>query len=229
MKRIITFIIAAVMCFAMTSCGKQINIENNSEKNVEVQIEPQVSDDANINIAPDTKLQAVDLAGPWHLDNEKNDLDAITAAWETFPGYAEWGAGMEIRSNDQMSWYIGAAGGSGAYTIEGNILHAELLDTMEQKDVAMDFVVTCSDEIKMTYADTEIIWAYGDRENVSANDGDCLPGPDVADLVNMRGDEATVYKLADGTYMDRIERRFIYNGTDTWTDEAGIEWNEKVQ
>ena len=28
----------------------------------------------------------------------------------------------------------------------------------------------------------------------------------------------------DGTYMDRIERRFIYNGTDTWIDEDGLEW-----
>lgn len=33
-------------------------------------------------------------------------------------------------------------------------------------------------------------------------------------------------KLADGTYMDREERRFTYNGTDTWTDENGTEWNE---
>ena len=34
----------------------------------------------------------------------------------------------------------------------------------------------------------------------------------------------TVYKLADGTYMDRIERRFTYNGTDPWTDEDGVDW-----
>ena len=44
-----------------------------------------------------------------------------------------------------------------------------------------------------------------------------------------QGDTTTVYKLADGTYMDRIERRFTYNGTDTWTDEAGVEWNEVVK
>ena len=39
-----------------------------------------------------------------------------------------------------------------------------------------------------------------------------------------QGDTTTVYKLADGTYMDRIERRFICNGTDTWIDEDGLEW-----
>lgn len=55
------------------------------------------------------------------------------------------------------------------------------------------------------------------------------PGADVVELVNLRGDETTVYKLADGTYMDRIERHFTYNGTDTWTDEDGVEWNEVVK
>lgn len=56
-----------------------------------------------------------------------------------------------------------------------------------------------------------------------------LPGADVVEIVNLRGDETTIYKLADGTYMDRIERHFIYNGTDTWTDEDGVEWNEVVE
>ena len=55
------------------------------------------------------------------------------------------------------------------------------------------------------------------------------PGADVVEIVNPRGDETTAYKLADGTYMDRIERHFTYNGTDTWTDEDGVEWNEVVR
>ncbi len=55
------------------------------------------------------------------------------------------------------------------------------------------------------------------------------PGADVVEIVNLRGDVTTVYKLADGTYMDRIERHFTYNGTDTWIDEDGVEWNEVVK
>ena len=51
----------------------------------------------------------------------------------------------------------------------------------------------------------------------------------MAELVNLPGDTTTVYKLADGTYMDRMERRFTYNGTDTWTDENGAEWNETAE
>lgn len=53
--------------------------------------------------------------------------------------------------------------------------------------------------------------------------------PDVAELVNQRGDETTVYLLADGRYMDRINAVYIYDGIDTWTDESGVEWNEAVK
>ena len=50
--------------------------------------------------------------------------------------------------------------------------------------------------------------------------------PDVEKLVNQRGDETTVYLLADGCYMDRINTVYIYDGKDTWTDESGVEWNK---
>ena len=53
--------------------------------------------------------------------------------------------------------------------------------------------------------------------------------PDVEELVNQRGDETTVYLLADGRYMDRINAVYIYDGKDTWTDEAGVEWNKAVK
>ncbi len=54
-------------------------------------------------------------------------------------------------------------------------------------------------------------------------------GKDVVELVNLRGDETTAYKLADGRYMDRIDRIFLFDGVDTWTDEGGAEWNEIVR
>lgn len=87
-----------------------------------------------------------------------------------------------------------------------------------------------------TSAVTEAIEEVGEEvsEEVSeasseaSGEGEVLPGPETVVIVNLRGDETTVYKLVDGTYMDRIEKRFTYNGTDTWTDEDGVEWNEKV-
>ena len=169
MKRIITFIIAATMCLVLGACGNRITTENSSEENVESLTETHISDNMNTNESPDTEVQTVDLVGPWHLDQEKNDISAIEAAWETFPGYGEWGASMEIRSNGQMSWYIGAVGGSGTYTVEGDVLHVELTDSTEQKEATMDFLIVGKDAIKMTYSDTEIIWAYGDQEDIPAN------------------------------------------------------------
>lgn len=53
--------------------------------------------------------------------------------------------------------------------------------------------------------------------------------PDVEELVDQRGDETTVYLLADGRYMDRINAVYIYDGKDTWTDESGVEWNKAVK
>lgn len=77
----------------------------------------------------------------------------------------------------------------------------------------------------------ESVQTDGTTEEITeeATSQENYPGADVVEVVNLRGDKATVYKLADGTYMDRIERRFTYNGTDTWTDEDGVEWNEVVK
>lgn len=171
MKKNITLIIAVTMCFALAACGNQTTTESSSEANAETLTETQTSDNMIINESSDTEVQTYDydLVGPWHLDQEKNDIIAIESAWETFPGYGEWGASMEIRSNGQMSWYIGAVGGSGTYTVEDDVLHAQLTDSMEQKEVSMDFLIVGEDAIKMTYADTEIIWVYGDQEDVPAN------------------------------------------------------------
>lgn len=58
---------------------------------------------------------------------------------------------------------------------------------------------------------------------------DTYPGPDVAEIVNLKGDETTVYKLVDGRYMNRVNAIFIFDGVDTWTDENGVEWNEIVK
>ena len=42
--------------------------------------------------------------------------------------------------------------------------------------------------------------------------------------MNITAPDGTALYQGDGTYMDRIERRFTYNGTDTWIDEDGAEW-----
>ena len=66
-------------------------------------------------------------------------------------------------------------------------------------------------------------------EAVQLPEREVYPGADVVELVNRKGDITTAYKLLDGRYMDRIDRIFVFDGKDTWTDEDGVEWNEVVK
>ena len=63
-----------------------------------------------------------------------------------------------------------------------------------------------------------------DNESVISENEE-YPGEDVVKVVNSKGESATLYKLADGRYMDRINRVFIYDGADTWTDTDEIIWS----
>ena len=73
----------------------------------------------------------------------------------------------------------------------------------------------------------QVVASEDNSEPATAEDKDNWP--DVEELVNQRGDETTVYLLADGRYMDRINAVYIYDGKDTWTDESGVEWNKAVK
>ena len=109
-----------------------------------------------------------DLIGPWHLDSSKNDLAAFADSLELFPGYGEWGASMEIRGNGEMSWYIGAEGWHGTYSVENNTLHALLTSDLEQNPKSWDFRITQENGttgLKMDYQDMTIYWVYGDQED----------------------------------------------------------------
>lgn len=172
-----------------------------------------------------------DLTGPWHLDTYRNDLSDFSCL---FAGYAEFGATMEIRSNGQISWYIGAEGGAGTYSVNGSLLTAELTETVDNQPMTTEFdILRDGDEIYLgMHADNGIVfWNWGDdgSANLSGEDTDRYPGENVVELVNLRGDETTVYKLDDGRYMDRESEIYTYDGVETWTDENGIEWNEIVR
>ena len=45
--------------------------------------------------------------------------------------------------------------------------------------------------------------------------------------MNLAGDTTTVYKLDDGRYLDRMDRFFTYDGSETWTCDDGSIWNRK--
>lgn len=109
----------------------------------------------------------VEVVGPWHLEGDRNDLSAFA---DIFPGYGEFGARMEIRSNGQMSWCIGAAGGYGTYTRDADTITAELTSDMDQKPMTMTFRLITEKEVpelEMEYNDTVVRWTYGDSGELS--------------------------------------------------------------
>ena len=79
------------------------------------------------------------------------------------------------------------------------------------------------DEIQVDYLEKS-----EEENSESSSENEDYPGEDVVEIVNLKGETTTVYKLADGRYMDRIERIFIFDGVDTWTDINGAEWNQAV-
>ncbi|MDO4481943.1 MAG: hypothetical protein Q4C14_04345 [Bacillota bacterium] len=118
--------------------------------------------------------EKVETVGPWHLDEDRNDLNEFANSLDLFPGYGEWGASMEIRSSGQMSWFIGAESWHGTYTVEDDIIHGNLVSDMDQSEKCWDFRIIEENEaavLEMKYEDMTIYWAYGDRED-AANGGD---------------------------------------------------------
>ena len=68
-----------------------------------------------------------------------------------------------------------------------------------------------------------------DEDTESSLENEDYPGEDVVEIINLRGETTTVYKLVDGRYMDCTNTVYIYDGKDTWTDTNAVEWNQEVK
>ena len=157
MKRMTVLFLAAILCLCLAACGKA---PEQSSQDVHTEAAEK---------AEEPVQQSAELVGPWHLDSEKNDLSAFADSLDLFPGYGEWGAGMEIRSDGQMSWYIGAEGWHGTYTVEDRAIHAQLTSDLEQSTRLWDFRITEENNaavLEMDYQNMTIYWVYGDREEI---------------------------------------------------------------
>lgn len=180
MKRIIALLLTVVLCLRLAACGKAPEPEQSPQEphTEETGIEAGKPQRGSFSLSGNTVgqpeeavQQCVELIGPWHLDSEKNDLAAFADSLDLFPGYGEWGASMEIRSNGQMNWYIGAESWHGTYTAEDGVIHAQLTSDLEQSTQNWDFRITEENgaaELEMAYQGMTIYWAYGDREDIPA-------------------------------------------------------------
>lgn len=120
MKRIPALFLTGFLCLSLAACRKE-------PERLSDALESQITQAGG-----ETVQQCAELVGPWRLDSKKNDLAAFSDSQNLFPGYGEWGASMEIRSNGQMSWYIGAEGWHGIYAVRDGVLHAQLTSDLEQ-------------------------------------------------------------------------------------------------
>lgn len=182
MKRIIVVFLAAVLTFCMTGCGEK---NNNKMEEVEITFSQADTDtqdkfssnsvldgntgEVNSEKNPETTYEEIvecyELDGPWHLDEKKFENVNFE---DDFPGYAEWGSSMEIRSNGQISWYIGAEGWNGTYEYVQYGICADMKSDMDNTERTWEFYViedNGSANLKMIYGEYELIWMYGEPED----------------------------------------------------------------
>ena len=116
--------------------------------------------------AAQPELSADSIVGPWHLA-EDTDLETLS---EVFPGAAEFGSGMEIRSDGRISWYIGADGAMGTYIIEGSALTADVTGELDGAEYRITLRQPEPEKLSMTFKDTELVWTYGEDDSLRGED-----------------------------------------------------------
>ena len=177
MKRRTDLLLAMILCFSLEACGMKTELVPNSQEiHTQATSQEGTADTESSNAASSEETTDamekpisldLELIGPWHLDQSKNDLARFADSADLFPGYGEWGASMEIRGNGEMSWYIGAEGWHGTYSVEKNTLHAKLTSDLEQSPQNWDLRITSENGttgLEMDYQDMPIYWVYGDQE-----------------------------------------------------------------
>lgn len=186
MNKRTALLLAMILCLSLDACSmkaERIPASQETRPQATSQTETETAESSNT-IAPeettDTMEEPVqlnlELIGPWHLDPSKNDLARFADSADLFPGFGEWGASMEIRGNGEMSWYIGAEGWHGTYSVEKNTLHAFLTSDLEQSPRNWDLRITSENGtagLEMDYKDRTIYWVYGDQEETAG--GNTVP------------------------------------------------------
>ena len=95
-------------------------------------------------------LTADDLVDPWLLaEDEKDNSTAV----EALPGAMEFGSSMEITSDGHISWYIGAEGGTGTYSLSGDILSADMTNDFDQSSMKLEFTAEKTDDGTFLYTE----------------------------------------------------------------------------
>ena len=167
MKKYFVMLLAASMCMCFAACGKGPDKEQSqpevqtTESAETVQTESQTTEGTDA-----VRTEKAEVVGKWHLDSEKNDLAAFEDS--LFTGYGEWGASMDIQSDGKMDGFIGIESWSGTYTVEDEVIHADLTFDSGKSQQIMDFRIVAENDttiLEMDYKDMTIYWAFGAQED----------------------------------------------------------------
>lgn len=112
-------------------------------------------------------VTAEELVGPWHLTMGENDEAAIN---EAFPGAMEFGNSMEITGDGNISWYIGAEGGSGTYTLDGDTLRGETTSDLDGSAMTLELRAERTNgelSLVMEVKNLSLRWSLGEGEEVT--------------------------------------------------------------
>ena len=110
--------------------------------------------------AAHSDLSVDSLVGPWHLADDTY-LEPLS---EVFPGAAEFGSRMEIRSDGNISWYIGADGAMGTYIIEGNALTADVTGELDGAAYRITLRQPEPEKLAMTFKEIELAGELPQRD-----------------------------------------------------------------
>lgn len=119
---------------------------------------------------PDESMNSYDLVGPWHLDETLCTGEDLS---ELFPGFAEWGSSMEIRSDGRISWYIGAESWTGTYRLDASGMIAQMKSDLEDTEKEWKLTLLKPEEatiLVMQYEDHDLVWSYGEQEDPPAGE-----------------------------------------------------------
>ena len=216
MKKIIMSLIVILLVGALSACGMEMDGKNlNSSKKEET--ETQVSNELE-------KALSTEVEGS-ESESTVFETEEITSEGD-YPG-ADVVEIVNLRGDETTVYKL--VDGTYMDRINRRFTYNGTDTWIDEDGVEWNEAVKTSTNDNSSIHVNEASEDEGWKENPEVTSGGDYPGADVVEIVNLRGDETTVYKLVDGTYMDRINRRFTYNGTDTWTDEDGVEWNEAVK
>ena len=172
MKKIIALLLAAALLLSLTACkAKEPEKEAETPAPADAAPAPEADAQPEVDAAPaDAEAQPAppvppvvsyvtpeELVGSWTLSAD-NDLEALSAV---FPEASSIGGMMEIGMDGLLFWTLGLTGGGGNFTVEDDVLKAELFsDTTgapEPADITLD---RSGDVLKlvMAYKDASIIW-----------------------------------------------------------------------